>query len=85
MEVRHPYVMAELEEREVELLIEEELEAVPPTVGMEVEWEMELSSEREEEEEDTWVPHVSGCGGERTEAAVEIWRVEIESLLEEIS
>ena len=40
---------------------------------------------REEEEGDTWVPHVSGCGGERTEAAVEIWRVEIESLLEEIS
>ena len=49
--MRHPYVRAELEEREVEPLIEEELEAVPPTVGMEVEWEMELSSEREEEEE----------------------------------
>ena len=40
---------------------------------------------REEEEEDMWVPHVSGCGGERTEAAVEIWRVKIENLLEEIS
>jgi len=44
-------VRAELEEREVEPLIEEELEAVPPTVGREVELEMELSSEREEEEE----------------------------------
>jgi hypothetical protein len=43
----------------------------------------ENGERREKEEEDTWALHVSGCGGERTKAAVEIWRVQIKSLLEE--
>ena len=45
----------------------------------------ENGERREKEEEDTWALHISGCGGERTKAAVEIWRVQIESLLEETS
>jgi hypothetical protein len=50
-----------------------------------VEGSREDGERREEEERDTWVPHVSGWVGERTEAGVEIWRIEIESLLEKIS
>jgi hypothetical protein len=44
-------VMEEIEEPGMEPPTEEESEVVPPTVGKEVEWEMELPYERAEEEE----------------------------------
>ena len=49
--MQHPFVRVELEEPEGEPPTEEELEVVPPNVMKKVEWEMELSSQRVEEEE----------------------------------